>query len=325
MAASKIISQACRSYTSSTLKYRRDQSSPPLGRCLAFYGPLPSNSPIPNPRKSLTCNVCQQMFTGNSSGIMGGSLLFTTANRISLHRTLASASGGGAGGSGGTEDGDGNGGSGKDALSSAAAMSLGVSGSEEVIMLDVTGMRCAGCVSRVKAILEDQPPVKQASVNLATETAVIVVSMPEATSPAAVSAAPPAGLPAVPDGDGFDLEVGVPLHEQRVVAMGTDLAKLLTNKGYAASFRPRDAGTSASAKVVEAKHAERMNRLRDAARRLAFAWLLASGCLAHHMVHWLGIGSPWLHQLLGSTALHATLSAMALLGRCYLDVVLLTQ
>ena len=44
------------------------------------------------------------------------------------------------------------------------------------------------------------------------------------------------------------------------------------------------------------------------------AWLLASACLLHHAVHWLGGAAPrWLHAL-ASTPVHAALSALALLG-----------
>lgn len=57
---------------------------------------------------------------------------------------------------------------------------------------------------------------------------------------------------------------------------------------------------------------------RDTTRRLAVAWLLASACLVHHLTHWLGGSAPaWLH-LLSATPVHATLSAMALLGELLL-------
>ena len=46
------------------------------------------------------------------------------------------------------------------------------------------------------------------------------------------------------------------------------------------------------------------------------AWLLASACLLHHAVHWLGPAAPgWLHAL-ASTPVHAAMSALALLGAC---------
>ncbi|GAQ77948.1 Cation transport ATPase [Klebsormidium nitens] len=45
--------------------------------------------------------------------------------------------------------------------------------SDEVVVLDVGGMSCGGCASAVKRILESQPEVSSATVNLATETALI--------------------------------------------------------------------------------------------------------------------------------------------------------
>ncbi|XP_022142006.1 copper-transporting ATPase PAA1, chloroplastic-like [Momordica charantia] len=45
--------------------------------------------------------------------------------------------------------------------------------SADVIVLDVGGMTCMGCSASVKRILESQPQVSQASVDLASETAVV--------------------------------------------------------------------------------------------------------------------------------------------------------
>lgn len=43
----------------------------------------------------------------------------------------------------------------------------------DVIVLDVGGMTCGGCAASVKRILESQPQVSSASVNLTTETAIV--------------------------------------------------------------------------------------------------------------------------------------------------------
>ncbi len=49
--------------------------------------------------------------------------------------------------------------------------------------------------------------------------------------------------------------------------------------------------------------------------QLVVAFALASACIAHHLVHWLGGSAPhWLHHVVGSVPLQATLSALALLG-----------
>ncbi|CAK9208588.1 unnamed protein product [Sphagnum troendelagicum] len=49
---------------------------------------------------------------------------------------------------------------------------------EDVIILEIGGMKCGGCVSSVKRILESQPQVAAASVNLTTETALVRVVSP---------------------------------------------------------------------------------------------------------------------------------------------------
>ncbi|XP_058096793.1 copper-transporting ATPase PAA1, chloroplastic-like isoform X2 [Magnolia sinica] len=73
------------------------------------------------------------------------------------------------------------------ASSSARASASGGSGeskpvsdsSANEIILDVAGMMCDGCVKSVTRILESQPQVSSARVNLATETAVVCAT-PEA-------------------------------------------------------------------------------------------------------------------------------------------------
>jgi Cu2+-exporting ATPase len=240
-------------------------------------------------------------------------------------RARSAGDGPGGGASGGGDDDDG-GPAGAAAAAAAAAPAAG--GAEEVLLLDVTGMRCAGCVSRVKEILEREPPVRQASVNLATETAVVRVVLPPEASLAASPAPPPppgaASAPALPgaaaggalDADDVDLDVeaGVPSERRLLAALGAQLAALLTAKGYAATLRPPGAGSGAAAKVLAAKRAERVARLRGTTRRLAAAWALASACLVHHAAHWLGAGAPrWVHLLAG-TPVNAGLSLLAILG-----------
>ncbi|KAI6678593.1 hypothetical protein NL676_039389 [Syzygium grande] len=73
--------------------------------------------------------------------------------------------GGGGGGGVGGEDGRAK--SVVDGAGEASAVS------SDVIILDVGGMTCGGCAASVKRILENQPQVSAASVNLTTETAVV--------------------------------------------------------------------------------------------------------------------------------------------------------
>jgi Cu2+-exporting ATPase len=290
--------------------------------------------------KEYTCTVCRSLLGGGHSPHCTSKHTQSQHLRCAPVAAATAAGGDGRGGSGGGNNGDDNNNNnndeGEDAwtgagVSGSASVATNVPIFEDIILLDVTGMRCAGCVSRVREILEDQEPVKAASVNLATETAVVRVMVPQTsssntaaasvesldkdTSLASVTAAAAAATTAV---DFPDVEIGtdprVDLHEGRIAFLASTLAQILTEKGYAATVRPSDAGSGASAKVVEAKRAQRLKKLRETTKRLVFAWVLASACLVHHVVHWLGASVPsWVH-FLGSTPVNATLSALALLG-----------
>lgn len=94
-------------------------------------------------------------------------------------------------------------------------------------------MKCGGCVSKVKKLLEAEPPVVGASVNLATETAMVRVRVPAAA--AAAPAVPAATLAAVPAGSGGeeeeqaeerDLELGAATLLSPVDALGQALAQV---------------------------------------------------------------------------------------------------
>uniref|UniRef100_A0A3Q7ER36 HMA domain-containing protein n=1 Tax=Solanum lycopersicum TaxID=4081 RepID=A0A3Q7ER36_SOLLC len=99
----------------------------------------------------------------------------------SVSRSAASfaASGGGndnprGNGGGGGGNGDGATDGGKENPSVVAETGEDISAlSSDVIILDVTGMTCGGCASSVKRILESQPQVSSATVNLTTETAIV--------------------------------------------------------------------------------------------------------------------------------------------------------
>uniref|UniRef100_A0A061RM52 Cu2+-exporting ATPase n=1 Tax=Tetraselmis sp. GSL018 TaxID=582737 RepID=A0A061RM52_9CHLO len=155
---------------------------------------------------------------------------------------------------------------------------------EDVILLDVSGMKCGGCVGRVKRTLEEVPEVTSASVNLATETALVRVILPEASDEAALLA--------------------------KLEAL---LCEVLTNVGFKTTVRDQSAASCSAERVLEKKRAERIERLKDATRRLIVAGALASTCLVHHLLHFWHGAPHWL-GFLGSTALHAGVSAAALLG-----------
>ncbi|XP_022861286.1 copper-transporting ATPase PAA1, chloroplastic-like [Olea europaea var. sylvestris] len=80
----------------------------------------------------------------------------------------------GNGGGGGEGDGDGaaEGGEGKSTAVAAGAEDDSAL-SSDVIVLHVGGMTCGGCAAKVKRILEGQPQVSSANVDLATETATV--------------------------------------------------------------------------------------------------------------------------------------------------------
>ncbi|KAJ0247329.1 hypothetical protein HA466_0167570 [Hirschfeldia incana] len=82
---------------------------------------------------------------------------------------------GGGGGGGGSDSGDP-----KSKLGAGVGDGVSVP-SSDIIVLNVGGMTCGGCSASVKKILESQPQVASASVNLTTETA-IVWPVPEARS-----------------------------------------------------------------------------------------------------------------------------------------------
>lgn len=87
-----------------------------------------------------------------------------------------SFSAGGGGGIGGVNGGGGGGGGdgSEGGVPKVAAAADEVSPlSPDAIVLDVGGMTCGGCAAKVKKILENQSQVSSASVNLATETAIV--------------------------------------------------------------------------------------------------------------------------------------------------------
>jgi Cu+-exporting ATPase len=177
-------------------------------------------------------------------------------------------------------------------------------GKEDIVLLDVNGMKCAGCVGKVKGILESDDCVRTASVNLATETAVVRIVL--GTGPQSPT--------------DHDLEAGAlnGNDETQRSAVAQRLAHLLTAKGFTTSVRADGAGTSASARVVAEKRELRRRRLMETTKQLAVAWLLASACLLHHVVHWFGGSIPLvpssLAALLSTPLARGALSAAALLG-----------
>jgi Cu2+-exporting ATPase len=219
------------------------------------------------------------------------------------------------------------------AAAAAAVDSTDGSGSVSLVLLDVGGMRCGGCVGHVKRVLEEQPGVIEASVNLATETALVKVSLAAAAAAAAGKAASSSSS------SSSSLPPPASLDE-----LAGRLARALTDAGFKTTVRPRGGGgagaaasaggaagtgTAASAPpaqgegyasasdAVRAKREAREERLRRVTWDLAAAWVLAVLCSVGHAAHaWPQLFPAWaapLH-LLHKPAVGAALSAAALLG-----------
>ncbi|KAM5562021.1 copper-transporting ATPase PAA1, chloroplastic [Rosa sericea] len=203
----------------------------------------------------------------------------------SNHASFASGGGnGGFGGESGGSGGDGGGSSdGGDAKSKVVASGGDdVSAvSTDVIMLDVGGMTCGGCAASVKRILESQPQVSSASVNLTTEVAIVW-----------------------------------PVSEAKLTPnwqkqLGETLAEHLTNCGFNSNIR--DSGRNSFLKMFERKIEDKRKRLKESGHELAFSWALCAVCLVGHLSHFLGAKASWIHAF-HSTGFHLSLSLFTLLG-----------
>ncbi|XP_042492322.1 copper-transporting ATPase PAA1, chloroplastic [Macadamia integrifolia] len=199
------------------------------------------------------------------------------------------ASGGGSDGYNGGNRGSGGGGGGDGGPNSSETNSKSIAGepdkvsalSPDVIILDVGGMTCGGCAASVKRILESQPQVSSANVNLATETAII---WPVA-------------------------EVKVSQNWQQ--QLGETLAKHLTDCGFKSNLR--DSTRDNFYRVFERKMDEKRNRLKESGRGLAVSWALCAVCLFGHLSHIFGANASWIHAF-HSTGFHLSLSLFTLLG-----------
>ncbi|KAL3683422.1 hypothetical protein R1sor_001444 [Riccia sorocarpa] len=214
-----------------------------------------------------------------------------------LSSTVHTFGGGGGGGIAGKGRGGGGGGGG-DGFQAAAGKGAaavgdepsdevpgGAEGGDDVIILDVGGMSCGGCSASVKRILESQPQVSLANVNLATETAFVQVVRGSEPSSEWKNA------------------------KQEI---GEALAKHLSSCGFKSTVR--DDSSHSGKPAFLRKREERIARLKDSGRRLAVAWTLAAVCLIGHASHFvMNVLPPWAH-FFHSNSFHMGLSLVALLG-----------
>lgn len=141
----------------------------------------------------------------------------------------------------------------------------------ETIALDVTGMKCAGCVSVVERQLSQQPGVVAAHVNLITEVAVV------------------------------ECEAGK-------VDPAT-LAERLTTKGFPSQPRSSQTGepSASQATLIAAERHEQQSR--EHLRRLIIAGVLILLSTLGHLGHWIGapmlpvLSNIWFHWGLATAAL----------------------
>ncbi|PWZ28664.1 Copper-transporting ATPase PAA1, chloroplastic [Zea mays] len=197
------------------------------------------------------------------------------------------ASGGPPRGGGGRGNGDGDGGGGGDgwkrprASQGAGVVEEAAAQGADVIVLDVGGMSCGGCAASVKRILESEPQVRSATVNLATEMAVVW---------------------AVPEDS-----VVQDWKEQ----LGEKLANQLTTCGYKSNLR--DSSKVGSQTVFERKMQDKLEQLKQSGRELAVSWALCAVCLLGHISHLFGVNMPLMH-VIHSTGFHLSLSIFTFVG-----------
>ncbi|XP_051144649.1 copper-transporting ATPase PAA1, chloroplastic isoform X2 [Andrographis paniculata] len=142
-------------------------------------------------------------------------------------------------------------------------------------------MTCGGCAASVKRILENQPQVSSASVNLTTETAIV---WPESEAKVA------------------------PKWQND---LGELLANILTSCGFKSNLR--DSGKRNIYETFEKKINEKRKLLKESGRGLAVSWALCAVCIIGHLSHFFGAKAAWIHAL-HSTGFHMSLSLFTLLG-----------
>jgi Cu2+-exporting ATPase len=139
------------------------------------------------------------------------------------------------------------------------------------LLLDVGGMKCAGCSAAVGRILSSHPAVERASVNLVTETAAVALRAgADVASVDEIAAAVRAS---------WLCESGC---IQTLASESRCFAPQVSAKGFPARLRP--SGRAADAAAAEAA-SRREAELAAARSQLAQAWALAAACVAVHAGH----------------------------------------
>lgn len=159
---------------------------------------------------------------------------------------------------------------------------------ESSLVLDVSGMMCGACVSRVKSLLSADDRVDSVVVNMLTETAAVRLK------------------PEIAD---IDLAANV----------AENLARRLTECGFPTKRRVSGMGVAESVKKWKEMPKKKEELLAKSRNRVAFAWTLVALCCgshASHVLHSLGIhvahGAFW--EMLHNSYVKGGLALAALLG-----------
>ncbi|KAG9458466.1 hypothetical protein H6P81_002974 [Aristolochia fimbriata] len=123
---------------------------------------------------------------------------------------------------------------------------------ESSVLLDVSGMMCGACVSRVKSILSADDRVESAVVNMLTEAAAIRLKA-EACEPSA--------------------------------GVAEDLARRLTECGFPSKKRELGSGISDNVKKWKEMAAKKDALIARSRNRVVFAWTLVALCCGTHLSH----------------------------------------
>ncbi|KAJ0592196.1 putative P-type Cu(2+) transporter [Helianthus annuus] len=151
------------------------------------------------------------------------------------------------------------------------------------VLLDVTGMMCGACVSRVKSILSSDPRVESVVVNMLTETA------------------------------------AVRLKDDVAVATAEELGRKLTECGFPAKRRAAGLGIEEKVRKWKETVARKEALMIESRNRVAFAWTLVALCCGSHASHVLhSLGVHVVHgtfmELLHNSYFKGSLAVGALLG-----------
>ncbi|KAB5553064.1 hypothetical protein DKX38_010375 [Salix brachista] len=157
------------------------------------------------------------------------------------------------------------------------------------ILLDVTGMMCGACVSRVKSVLSADERVESAVVNMLTETAAVRLK-PEAL-----------------------------LEGEMSGSIAESLAKRLSECGFEAKERVSGSGVAENVKKWKDMAKKKEALIVKSRNRVLFAWTLVALCCgshASHILHSLGIhvGHGSFLEVLHSSYVKGGLALAALLG-----------